>query len=111
MSQPPAVPVPRLEQSTDGIGGTFTEIVVSGDCDEDLFAYVAVVLQERLHGTFSKKATGLDEAYWDLQVNGAKIVVHLQVYLGISIHPHGLSRASRENQDLLLQACPLIQPV
>ena len=107
-SRIPQVPVPRLETERDGSGGEFLQVVISYDPDEKLFAYLAAVLQEKLHGHWSQQLTGLDQAYWDLETEDGKIVFHLEHYLGVSIHPHELSQATDASKALVLKAYDIL---
>jgi hypothetical protein len=50
----------------------------------------------------------LDQAYWDLAAGEGKIVLHLEHYLGISLHPAELSQATDANKSLVLKAYDVI---
>jgi hypothetical protein len=104
----PHVPTPRLETATDGSGGEFTQVVISDKPDEKLFAYVAAALQDALKGQWSQQLTGLDQAYWDLEADDGKIVLHLEHYVGISVHPAELSQATDANKALVLKVFEVI---
>jgi len=45
-----------------------------------------------LHGEAIQKLSGLDQAYWDFEVNGATVVLHADVFAGVSIHVEDGSR-------------------
>src|SRR5688572_24444249 len=98
----PRVPTPRLETESDGSGGEYTQVVISDEPDEKLFAYLAAVLQEELNGRWSQQLTDLDQAYWDLEAGDGKIVLHLEHYLGLFLHPAELSQATDTNKALVL---------
>lgn len=93
---------------TDGNGGEFTQVVISDEADVDLFAYVAAVLQDELHGNFAQKLNGVDQAYWHLESGDGKIVLHLEHYLGICIHPADLSLATNATKALVMNAYEVI---
>ncbi|MCU0074357.1 DUF3630 family protein [Pseudomonas koreensis] len=62
-----------------------TEIHVSDISDHSLFMRAANELQQGLGGKWLTKACGLDQYYWDLQVDGQVITLHLEHYLGIML--------------------------
>jgi hypothetical protein len=81
---------------------------VTDEPDSQVFEYLAAALMQDLQGKFTEKLTGIDEAYWDLQVEDDTIVLQLQHYLGIMIHPAGLSKATDGERRLLVRAFEII---
>ncbi len=58
-------------------------IDLSGEADDfEVFADRMTVL----HGKPVDKVFGLDQRYWDFNVNGITVVLHSEHFLGVSIH-------------------------
>jgi hypothetical protein len=91
-------------------GTSHPQTIVSEDADWDHFEAIAVALQTALGGTWSGKLDGLDERYWDLAARGGRVTLHLQHYLGISIHPTQLARPDVASLALLRAAHRLALP-
>jgi hypothetical protein len=53
--------------------------------DQDDFGAIAENMIS-LHGKPVDKASGLDQRYWDFDVNGVTVVLHCDVFAGVSIH-------------------------
>jgi hypothetical protein len=52
----------------------------------DQFARLAEAVRVRLQGRWSEQLDGLDQSYWDLDVQEKKITVHREHYLGVSVY-------------------------
>ena len=59
------------------------EAVISDDADWLLFDLMADAVLKKFKGRLVKKADGLDERYWDIEIGNKIITLHLQHYLGI----------------------------
>jgi len=52
--------------------------------DESQFSHFAGLVREALNGKWTEKTNGLDQTYWDLDVQGEIITLHREHYLGVS---------------------------
>ena len=59
------------------------ELRLSKDPDE--FRSLAGTVKKMLNGRWKTQADGLDQSYWDLEVDGITITVHREHYLGVSV--------------------------
>ena len=62
-----------------------SDIHLSDSSDRELFTRITEELQQTLNGTWTTQASGLDQYYWDLAVDGQVITLHLEHYLGIML--------------------------
>ncbi len=53
--------------------------------DPEQFVRLAEEVRTMLGGRWTEKIDGLDQSYWDLEVQGEKITVHREHYLGVSV--------------------------
>lgn len=53
--------------------------------DESQFTHFAGLVRRALNGKWTKKINGLDQTYWDLDVQGEIITLHREHYLGVSV--------------------------
>ncbi len=51
-----------------------------------LFQKFAQALSSEFNGQLAEKLDGLDQRYWDFDINGTTIVLHSDVFTGISVH-------------------------
>ena len=63
------------------------EILLSEESSWQLFDAISKVITKKFDVKLVKKLDGVDERYWDFEINGVLICLHLQHYLGISIFP------------------------
>jgi hypothetical protein len=56
---------------------------ITDKADWDLFDQIAEALVRKYAGRIVQRLDGLDERYWDIEINKTIIVLHLQHYLGI----------------------------
>lgn len=77
---------------------TYTEETIIADCDFNIFYDVADILAHEFNLSFVNKISDLECAYWDFTYNDNKLVLHYNIYLGISIYPQHLHAATvKEN--------------
>lgn len=62
-------------------------ISISDQADWDLFERIFEKIKEDFTIKLVNKIDGIDERYWDFEINGGLVCLHLQHYLGISIFP------------------------
>jgi hypothetical protein len=53
--------------------------------DPKQFRRLAAFVKSKLGGHWAEQVDGLDQSYWDLEVQGKKITVHREHYLGVSV--------------------------
>jgi Protein of unknown function (DUF3630) len=53
--------------------------------DPEQFKRLAEEVRKKLDGRWIEKVDGLDQSYWDLEVQGEKVTVHREHYLGVSV--------------------------
>lgn len=61
------------------------EVAISNDADWMLFNGVADAILTHFRGKLVETLDGLDERYWDIEIGGNIVTLHLQHYLGISL--------------------------
>lgn len=72
----------------------WTEAILFDDCEFEKFYSVADVLSNQFNVTFSTKLNDFDTAYLDFEYKGNNLVLHYNVYLGISIFPKAFKSAT-----------------
>ena len=75
----------------------WTEAIIDDDCEFEKFYSVADVLSNHFNLTFSNKLNDFDTKYWDFEYGGNKLVLHYNIYLGISIFPKALKSATESD--------------
>jgi len=76
----------------------YIEETIIADCDFNIFYDVADILAHEFNLSFSNKISDLECAYWDFTYNDNELVLHYNIYLGISIYPQHLGAATaKEN--------------
>lgn len=63
------------------------EAAISDDADWLLFNGVADAILSKFKGQLVERLDGLDERYWDIEIGGRIITLHIQHYLGIMLFP------------------------
>jgi len=69
----------KIERTPTGL----VELRLSENPDD--FRRLAEVVQKALKGKWKHQADGLDQSYWDLDVDGEILTVHREHYLGVSV--------------------------
>jgi hypothetical protein len=74
--------------------------------DESQFVHFAGLVREALNGEWEEKINGLDQTYWDLNVQGEIVTLHREHYLGVSVicHDKPEERAVLERLKQILEA-------
>lgn len=63
------------------------EALISENPDWELFDQVAELIVRNFNGRFLEKLNGLEQRYWDIEIEGEVLTLHLEHYLGISLFP------------------------
>ena len=61
------------------------ELELTRDSNGDLFQAIAEEIAQTFKIQWKEKLSGLDQRYWDFEINGIILTLHLEHYLGISI--------------------------
>ncbi len=69
----------KLERTPTGL----IELQLSDDGSQ--FLHFAELVRKVLNGKWTEKINGLDQTYWDLDVQGQIITLHREHYLGVSV--------------------------
>lgn len=85
-----------------------TEVIVEEDCELDKFYKVADLLSNHFNLIFLDKLVGLDTIYWDFEYNGNDLVLHFNVFMGISIFPKELKSATQTNNESVVEIATLL---
>lgn len=77
----------------------YNELIIEENCDYSFFYNTADKLKARFNVEFINKLDGLDTAYWIFRHEDALFVLHYNIYLGVSVYPENLEKATvRENR-------------
>ena len=69
----------KIERTDTGL----VELRISDDSEQ--FKHLAEEVRNKLGGRWIEKLDGLDQSYWDLDVQGEKVTVHREHYEGVSV--------------------------
>lgn len=64
-----------------------TEAIIDNQCGIDKFYKVADTLESKFNIIFTKKLNDLESYYWDFCHEKAELVLHYNIYMGVSIFP------------------------
>lgn len=92
------------EMFTRPDGESYRQIVVSTESSKPLFYRIALKLRFSLKGEWTQRLSEIDTMYWDLAVDDAKITLHFEHYLGITVFPTDGPMASDDSLRLLERA-------
>ncbi|MBP6091218.1 MAG: hypothetical protein KA521_08190 [Crocinitomicaceae bacterium] len=73
---------------------SYSEIIIKEQPDNSLFKRLADRIVFEFKAKIIEKINDLDSAYWDFQVKSEIITLHQQTYIGISVYPKDLDKAS-----------------
>lgn len=94
---------PKLE-----IDKGWTEAIFDDDCEFEKFYSVADVLSNNFNLTFSNKLNEFDTLYWDFEYKGSELVLHYNIYLGISIFPKAFKSATETDNLSVVEISTLL---
>ena len=63
----------------------FINVDLSEDSDGFVFQTIAKELEDAFHIKWKTQATGLDQRYWDFEMNNIILTLHLEHYIGICV--------------------------
>jgi len=61
------------------------EVTLSDDFDWLLFSGVADVILKKFKGQLIERLDGFDDRYWDIEIGGRIVTLHLNNYTGLSL--------------------------
>ena len=86
----------------------WTEAIIDDDCGFEKFYSVADVLSNYFNLTFSNKLNDFDTIYWDFEYKGNELVLHYNIYLGISIFPKAFKSATETDNLSVVEISTLL---
>lgn len=86
----------------------WTEAIIDNDCELDKFYTVADIISKQFNLIFSNKLNDLDTFYWDFEYNESPLVLHYNIYLGISIFPREFKSASLRDNESVVEISTLL---
>jgi hypothetical protein len=81
----------KIEYKT---GNGKTEAILSEEADWELFNQIANLITKEFNVKWVGKADGLDQRYWDFEIENVRLTLHLERYLGISLFPTKVDNAN-----------------
>lgn len=86
----------------------WTEAIIDDDCEFSKFYTVADLLSSEFNLTFSNKLNDFDTLYWDFEYKGNDLVLHYNIYLGISIFPRAFKSATQTDNESVAEISTLL---
>jgi hypothetical protein len=86
----------------------FTEAIIDDDCEFSKFYKVANLLSSEFNLTFSNKLNDFDTLHWDFEYKGNDLVLHYNIYLGISIFPRAFKSATPTDNESVVEISTLL---
>lgn len=86
----------------------WTEAIIDNDCEFSKFYEVADLLSGGFNLTFSNKLDDFDTLYWDFEYKGNNLVLHYNIYLGVSIFPRAFKSATQTNNEAVIEISTLL---
>jgi hypothetical protein len=78
-----------------------TELVINDSCGYDYFYSFADKLSKTLSIKYTNKLDDYDSLFWDFKYDSTKLVLHYNIYLGVSIYHSKGNQASQEENETL----------
>jgi hypothetical protein len=86
----------------------WTEAIIDDNCESNKFYKVADLLSSEFNLAFSNKLNDFDRLYWDFEYKGNNLVLHYNIYLGISIFPRAFKSATQKENESVLEISTLL---
>ena len=86
----------------------WTELVIDDDCEFDKFYRTAKLLKTEFKLRFTNKIDDYDTLYWDFKYKTNKLVLHYNIYLGISIFPLAFKEATESDNASVIEIGTLL---
>jgi len=72
----------------------WSEAILDDDCEFEKFYRTAALLEEAFQGVFTQKLNDFDSLYWDFEYKGSSLILHYNIYMGISLFPAKFKEAT-----------------
>jgi hypothetical protein len=87
----------------------WTEVAINSNCEFNDFYTIANVLETVFNLTFNQNLNDFNSiTYYDFEYQGSKLVIHYNIYLGVSIFPAALKNATVEDNDMTIEISSLL---
>lgn len=86
----------------------WTEAIIDDDCEYGKFYKAADLLSNHFNLTFSNKLNDFDTLYWDFEYKGNLLILHYNIYLGISIFPKALKLSTEADNSSAIEISTLL---
>jgi hypothetical protein len=87
----------------------WTEVTVNSNCEFNDFYVIANVLETIFDITFNQKLNDFNSTtYYDFEYKGSKLVIHYNIYFGVSIFPEALKNATVKDSDMVIEISSLL---
>lgn len=81
----------------------WTEAILDSNCDYDIFYKTAEILQKDFQANFVNKLDDYDSLYWDFIYKGSRLILHYNIYLGVSIFPAAFKLATQDDNETVIE--------
>jgi hypothetical protein len=75
-----------------------TEAVIDDNCGISKFYLIAETLADDLHVTFLNKVDDAESLDWNFKYKNNLLILHYNIFNGVSILPHGTKGIKKENE-------------
>jgi len=86
----------------------WTEAYLDENCNDGKFYLVAVLLETDLGIEFTSKASEFDSIYWEFKYKETSLLLHYNIYFGVSIFPACFKKATQSDNEKVLEIGKLI---
>jgi len=87
----------------------WTEVTINSNCEFNDFYAIADVLKKIFNITFNQKLNDFNSTtYYDFEYKGSKLMIHYNIYLGISIFPKALKNVTVNDNDMVIEISTLL---
>ena len=83
-----------------------TEVVIDDNCGISKFYQIASILTEQLKVNFLSQLDDSDTLDWDFKYKNTKLILHYNIFSGVSIFPQLTSKSLKTDNEIVLEiAC------
>lgn len=86
----------------------WTEAIIDDDCEFRNFYTIADLLSSGFNLTFSNKLDDFDTLYWDFEYKGNNLVLHYNIFLGVSVFPKAFKSATQKDNEAVEEISTLL---
>jgi len=88
----------------------WTEIIIDSDCEFYKFEKVATLLATKLNITISERLNDFDSHYLTFSYNGSDILLHYNIFSGVSILPKSFKEANQLDNENVIAVAQALMP-